>query len=294
MTTIDDSNITAPGYWFGEIEHRLRSRMRDELRELGLRRGGWRVLHVLSEGPASAEQLSDRLPAGRRHHDTDRRGGRDEWMRGRRPEWMRGERDPRAEWLRGDGRGQHPHEHHEYHDHEHFGQHDHHAYPGHPHEHREHDHRDHDHSPEDAFERGFVRGFDRGARFHRPFGPGPFPPFGRRGHRRPGMVDRVLADFVERGWVWFDGDRATLTDEGLAAHDAAFERVQRVRSTLADGLSEQDVATTMATLQAMARNLGWTPAPERDAAERDAADGATDATDARDADDDAGTDGPAR
>ncbi|MGN6426548.1 MAG: hypothetical protein ACTHMF_06990 [Leifsonia sp.] len=273
MTTIDDSNITAPGYWFGEIEHRLRSRMRDELRELGLRRGGWRVLHLLSEGPASAEQLSDRLPAGRRHHDTGRRGGRDEWMRGRRPEWMRG-----------DGPGQHPHdhhEHHEHHDHERFSQHDHHAYPGHPHEH-------HDHTPEDAFERGFVRGFDRGVRFHRPFGPGPFPPFGRRGHRRPGMVDRVLADFVERGWVWFDGDRATLTDEGRAAHDAAFERVQRVRSTLADGLSEQDVATTMATLQAMARNLGWTP--ERDAAERDAAD-ATDAADAAGA---AGTDGPTR
>ncbi|ERK61824.1 hypothetical protein N136_04833, partial [Leifsonia aquatica ATCC 14665] len=54
MTNIDDSNntpaSTPPGYWFGEIESRLRDRMRDALAEQGLRRGGWRLLHSLSEG----------------------------------------------------------------------------------------------------------------------------------------------------------------------------------------------------------------------------------------------------
>ncbi|WP_348789266.1 hypothetical protein [Leifsonia sp. NPDC080035] len=263
MTTIDDSNTTPPGYWFGEIEHRLRSRMRDELRELGLRRGGWRVLHLLADGPASAEELSERLPTGRRgHHGHGGERGHGERGHGER-------RDPRAEWMRGHAEAHHPHPGYNRADCAHAE--DPHG-PGHEHGHDRprdhHHHHDHstDHSAEGAFERGFVRGFDRGARFHRPpFGPfGPVPPFGRGhgrgfGHRRPGMVDRVLADFVERGWVWFDGDRATLTDEGRAAHDAAFERVRSVRSSLADGVDEQDLATTLATLQAMARNLGWTP-----------------------------------
>ncbi|MGH1526347.1 hypothetical protein ACRAWC_20860 [Leifsonia sp. L25] len=60
--------------------------------------------------------------------------------------------------------------------------------------------------------------------------------------------------------MWFDGDRATLTDEGRAAHDRASERVARVRRELARGIPEGDYATTMATLETMARNLGWRPA----------------------------------
>ena len=88
----------------------------------------------------------------------------------------------------------------------------------------------------------------------------PRPPWWPRRNRRGHRIQRVLADFVERGWVWFDGDRATLTDEGRAAHDAAFERVETVRAELVNGIPEADYATTMATLEAMARNLGWRPA----------------------------------
>ena len=77
--------------------------------------------------------------------------------------------------------------------------------------------------------------------------------------RRIRRVERILADFTERGWVWFDGDRATLTDEGRAAHDAAFARVREVRAALAAGIPADDYATTLATLEAMARNLGWEP-----------------------------------
>src|SRR6478752_7362199 len=70
MTTIDDSNTTPastpPGYWFGEIESRLRERLRDALAEQDLRRAGWRLLHSLADAPATAAELADQMPRGRR------------------------------------------------------------------------------------------------------------------------------------------------------------------------------------------------------------------------------------
>ncbi|WP_285115170.1 MarR family winged helix-turn-helix transcriptional regulator [Leifsonia sp. fls2-241-R2A-40a] len=300
MTNIDDSAQTPPGYWFGVIEERLHERMRDALSDLGLRRGSWRILHTLADGPATAQELADRLPHGDRggrfghpHRGGPAQGGR----RGgdpRHPEWNAQRPGFRAGWRSQEPRdeqpataeGQRPVGDPAHHDHGHHDDH------GHEHHHgRE--------GFEHAFERGYERGFDRGfafgaARtghpFAAPFPPtpfgGPFPgghpqwgPFpggddfrrrrfpvdreNRRGHR----IHRVLADFVERGWVWFDGDRATLTDEGRAAHDAAFERVQSVRAELANGISEGDYATTMRTLEAMARNLGWHPAASQAAPE---------------------------
>ncbi|QNE36450.1 MarR family winged helix-turn-helix transcriptional regulator [Leifsonia shinshuensis] len=406
MTPIDDSNThdsenTPPGYWFGELNTRLRDRMRDELHELDLGRRGWRVLHTLADGPATADQLADALPhRGRRGRGRafgadlpgdaqstpadgapergDTASARREW-RGR-PDWMRREWERRQQMYRawmdhdnarvhdepgahaghdhdghdhdghghggmdhaGHDRGDHGHdaerdtygpdsregasgtelhdhdEHHEgeHHEHEHHhGPHDEH---GDHHPHPDHHHHGAEQAFERGFERGFVRGVERGSafghgghgfgpggvgyggfgyggfgpgRYGRPFGPGPFgrgdvggrfgpdayghersgqgrPPFaGRHGFdgRCRGGVDRILADFVERGWVWFDGDRATLTDEGRAAHDAAFERIRTVRASVAEGIDPADLATTLATLEAMARNLGWTPAAQADA-----------------------------
>lgn len=295
MTNIDDSNnapaSTPPGYWFGEIESRLRDRMRDALAEQGLRRGGWRLLHSLSEGPATAAELADRLPRGRRGHGHGRghdragfgRGGFDPRERGgRHPSprsqgaWTYSRETWHAERPFGPGGG-HPDHHHAD---AHAEAHGHHGHDGDVgrHGHKHHDH----HEREAAFERGFERGFQRGAAaapafggpFAGPFGgPGGFrggrgfgPHHGHRGHdghcdgdRRTARIERILADFTERGWVWFDGDRATLTDEGRAAHDAAFARVQEVRGALADGISPEDYATTLATLETMARNLGWQP-----------------------------------
>ncbi|WP_426625663.1 hypothetical protein ACPPVW_06280 [Leifsonia sp. McL0607] len=373
MTNIDDSNTTPPGYWFGELNRRLRDRMRDELHDLGLGRRGWRILHTLADRPTTPEDLAATLPrhghagppdpgerhdgpgADRRNPEGDREGadpgtdrgtgsaaasGRREW-RGH-PDWMRREWERRQEmyraWMEHDR--QHPHpdprDHHEHgveheqehgHDHEHDAghEHDHEHDAGHKHEHEhgrgddhdahpEHDHHgehDHEHGPrsgghgsQQAFERGFERGFVRGFERGTPFGPGRFGPGGfgpggfgpgRFGHGPYGQghgngyghgygygfspvyghapfsgrggchehiragVDRVLADFVERGWVWFDGDTATLTDEGRAAHDAAFERIRALRASVSEGIDPADLATTLATLEAMARNLGWTP-----------------------------------
>jgi hypothetical protein len=339
MTDIDDSNDTPPTFWFGELNGRLRDRMRDELHDLDLGRRGWRILHTLADHPATADDLAASLPRhgrrGRPRPEADHRtdpgtgsasesGGR-EW-RGR-PDWMRREWERRQEmyraWMEHDRRRPQPdphgeqehteHNEHEHHEHEHE-----HEHYEHEHEHRHEHHRgsndpgrdrhhDHHHAGghesqqafERGFERGFVRGFDRGlpggagrfghgafgggfgaGRFgHDPhgqahgygygYGPGhghatfPGRP-GRRGcrdHLRAG-IDRILADFVERGWVWFDGDTATLTDEGRTAHDAAFERIRALRRSVTEGIDPADLATTMATLEAMARNLGWTPAAE--------------------------------
>ena len=308
MTNIDDSTQTPPGYWFGVIEGRLHERMRDALADLGLRRGSWRILHTLADGPATTEELAERLPHGDGGQGAGRQPGHDRrnafthgYRRGAHPGWR--SQEPRDEQPSApEGGRPRP----DAHEHPHADTH------GHSPEGREHDdaHGHHHHGGpgggfEQAFERGYVRGFDRGFAFGavrggHPVGPfaghgygyGPFPgghaygafpgrpfpggygygPFpggdpaqrGHRGHRRGHRIQRVLAEFVERGWVWFDGDRATLTDEGRAAHDRAFERVQTVRAELANGIAEGDYAVTMATLETMARNLGWRPAGQQE------------------------------
>ncbi|GIT78772.1 hypothetical protein LLS1_04410 [Leifsonia sp. LS1] len=315
MTTIDDSNntpaSTPPGYWFGEIESRLRDRMRSALAEQDLRRGGWRLLHTLNDGPASADELAARLPRGRRGrgrsperdargHDSARRGrdrsgspergerdhhhGHDGFGRGGhhpsaspRPQgaWTSSRETWHAERPFGPGGGRPDHRGADAHA-ETYAPAEAHGHDG-KHGHEHHGHHDH-HDREAAFERGFERGFLRGTAaapaFGGPFGgPGGFRggrgfgphrghggPHGRcDGDRRTARIERILADFTERGWVWFDGESATLTDEGRAAHDAAFARVQEVRAAATDGISAEDYATTLSTLERMARNLGWEP-----------------------------------
>jgi hypothetical protein len=71
-------------------------------------------------------------------------------------------------------------------------------------------------------------------------------------------VAEVLVDFAERGWVVLDDSGATLTDAGRAAHDAAQSRVTELRASVTEGISEADYRTTIATLEQMARNVGWT------------------------------------
>jgi DNA-binding MarR family transcriptional regulator len=81
---------------------------------------------------------------------------------------------------------------------------------------------------------------------------------------RAGRAESILDAFSERGWVTITDGVAVLTPEGRAAHDDAFERIRRLRSSVADGISAEDYATTMATLETMARNLGW-DGPKREA-----------------------------
>jgi hypothetical protein len=70
---------------------------------------------------------------------------------------------------------------------------------------------------------------------------------------RPHLVEPL----VERGWVaGGPGDRR-LTDDGRAALDSLGERVAGIRSRVAGAVPAEDYATTMTTLEAIARELGW-------------------------------------
>ena len=62
----------------------------------------------------------------------------------------------------------------------------------------------------------------------------------------------------ERGWVEETGDGTwVLTDEGRAAKERLGTIVDGIRSRVAGAVSPEDFATTIASLEAIARELGW-------------------------------------
>lgn len=84
----------------------------------------------------------------------------------------------------------------------------------------------------------------------------------RRNHppRERRTVTQVLDGFVERGWATLNGDSYTLTAEGERIHDAVLASVRTVRANVTSGVPDADYATTMATLERIAKNVGWDPA----------------------------------
>ncbi|MFK3677571.1 MarR family winged helix-turn-helix transcriptional regulator [Microbacterium sp. NPDC090218] len=73
-----------------------------------------------------------------------------------------------------------------------------------------------------------------------------------------------LHRLVERGWVTPEGDGWTLTDEGRAAKERLGAIVDEIRAKVADAVPEEDMATTLASLEKIARAFGWdeeTPLP---------------------------------
>ncbi|KJQ55467.1 MarR family winged helix-turn-helix transcriptional regulator [Microbacterium sp. SA39] len=79
------------------------------------------------------------------------------------------------------------------------------------------------------------------------------------------LNDHKLHRLVERGWVVADGESGwTLTDEGRAAKDRLGTRVDGIRAKVADAVSAEEMATTLASLEKIARAFGWdeeTPLP---------------------------------
>jgi len=65
-----------------------------------------------------------------------------------------------------------------------------------------------------------------------------------------------LEELLDSGWVLSDG-AFTLTERGRSAHDGLAEVVAELRATLVDGIPEAEQQQTAATLERMARNLGW-------------------------------------
>lgn len=71
---------------------------------------------------------------------------------------------------------------------------------------------------------------------------------------------------VERGWVERTADGWALTDDGRAAKERLGALVDNIRATVTDAAGPDDLATTVATLEKIARAFGWdeqTPLPRR-------------------------------
>ncbi|WP_169583717.1 MULTISPECIES: hypothetical protein [Microbacterium] len=80
----------------------------------------------------------------------------------------------------------------------------------------------------------------------------------------PGLDERLarkgkrLRRLEHLGWALEQGDGTwVLTDAGREAHARLADAVSGVRSRVTDAVSSEDYATTLAALEAMARELGW-------------------------------------
>ena len=84
-------------------------------------------------------------------------------------------------------------------------------------------------------------------------------------HREHRTLEQLLDGFVSRGWATLDRGSYALTAEGERIHDAVLANVQKARATVTAGIPDPDYATTMATLERIATNVGWDPdtRPER-------------------------------
>jgi hypothetical protein len=80
----------------------------------------------------------------------------------------------------------------------------------------------------------------------------------------PGFADRLartgkrLRGLEHRGWAEESGDGTwTLTDVGRAAKERLGALVDGIRSRVAGAVAPEDFATTLTSLEAIARELGW-------------------------------------
>ncbi|SDC97020.1 hypothetical protein SAMN05660690_3145 [Geodermatophilus telluris] len=71
----------------------------------------------------------------------------------------------------------------------------------------------------------------------------------------PAEVDGAVADLTGRGWLRDDAGRPAVTDDGRAAHARLAAAVGAFRRSVAEGLSEEEYARTVAGLARMVANL---------------------------------------
>lgn len=62
---------------------------------------------------------------------------------------------------------------------------------------------------------------------------------------------------AERGWIARADDAWALTDEGRAAKERLSVAAENLRARVRDAVPADDLATTLATLETLARSLGW-------------------------------------
>jgi DNA-binding MarR family transcriptional regulator len=67
-----------------------------------------------------------------------------------------------------------------------------------------------------------------------------------------------LAELVDSGWLTLDATTYTLTERGRGAFERLSEVVATQRTLMTEGLTPQQYEDTIAVLERMARNLGYT------------------------------------
>ncbi|MBS0023711.1 MarR family winged helix-turn-helix transcriptional regulator [Microbacterium paraoxydans] len=86
---------------------------------------------------------------------------------------------------------------------------------------------------------------------------------GTADHDRP-LNPHKLHRLIDRGWVTADGEGWALTDDGRAAKERLGALVDGIRAKVVDAVPAEDLDTTLASLEAIARAFGWeegTPLP---------------------------------
>ncbi len=76
----------------------------------------------------------------------------------------------------------------------------------------------------------------------------------------PASPAEHLTELLESGWVAQDGESYALTDRGKISLERLTELVEGMRERSSAGVTEEQYETTIATLQRMATNLGWSEA----------------------------------
>jgi len=69
-----------------------------------------------------------------------------------------------------------------------------------------------------------------------------------------------LGELIESGWVTSTETGFQITDRGLTAYTRLAEVVEANREIATEGISTEDYNTMVATLERVARNLGWSDA----------------------------------
>lgn len=73
----------------------------------------------------------------------------------------------------------------------------------------------------------------------------------------PASPAEHLTELLESGWVAQDEDSYVLTDRGRTSLERLTEIVEGMRERSSAGVTAEQYETTIATLQRMATNLGW-------------------------------------
>ncbi len=66
-----------------------------------------------------------------------------------------------------------------------------------------------------------------------------------------------LDELLESGWIFIEHDRYSITERGAESFERLSAVVESARATVSEGLTAEEYAQTVGTLEKMARNFGW-------------------------------------